>query len=363
MSASAATIDKAPYGKLPDGTPVEQYTLHNSSGMTVKIITYGGIITAIDVPDRHGNIADVALGFRDLSGYLHNTPYFGATVGRYANRIAKGHFTLDGKTYTLAVNNGPNSLHGGLKGFDKVVWHVDGARSRAGQPAALQISHVSPDGNEGYPGRLTVHVTFSLDDRNALRIEYAATTDKPTILNLTNHTYFNLSGEGSGSIAPQELTINADTFTPTDATSIPTGQIESVAGTPMDFRKTTAIGARLREDNQQLLYGHGYDLNWVLNRNASDPPTLAARAYDPASGRILEVLTTQPGIQFYSGNFLDGSIVGTSGRTYRQTDGFALETQHYPDSPNHPNFPSTVLRPGQRFHSVTIIRFSTDATH
>jgi aldose 1-epimerase len=362
LNAAGATLERSSYGTLPSGAAVERFTLHSAGGLTLKIVTYGATIVEIDAPDRHSTSANVALGFRDLAGYLKNTPYFGATVGRYANRIARGRFTLEGRSYTLAVNNGPNALHGGLRGFDKVVWRVDRAQTGGpGKPAILSMSYVSPDGDQGYPGQLTTRVTFSLDDRNALKIAYDAATDKTTIVNLTNHSYFNLAGEGSGSVTAQKLMIQANEYTPTDATSIPTGEIASVAGTPMDFRRLTPIGVRLRDDNVQLLYGHGYDFNWVLDRKAGDPPTLAARAYDPGSGRVLDVSTTEPGIQFYSGNFLDGSIVGTGGTTYRQTDGFALETQHFPDSPNHANFPPTVLRPGQHFRSVTIFAFSTDA--
>jgi aldose 1-epimerase len=360
MTIAAPSIERSTFGVLPNGSTVAQYTLRNGHGMIVKINTFGATIAAIDVPDRHGSSADVVLGYRDLAGYEHNTPYFGATVGRYANRIARGRFTLDRTTYHLAINNGVNALHGGLVGFDKVIWHVAGT-STTSSAAVLGLSYVSPDMDQGYPGQLTVHVTFTLDNDDALRIDYAATTGKPTVLNLTNHTYFNLAGEGSGSIAAQELTINARSFTPVDSTLIPTGEIRSVAKTPLDFRKPTTIGARLRSSDEQMVFAHGYDFNWVLDRRPGDPPTLAARVYDPASGRVLEVLTTQPGLQFYSGNFLDGSIVGTSGRIYRQSDGFTLETQHFPDSPNHPQFPSTVLRPGERFHSITIFRFSTAA--
>lgn len=354
----ASIIEKLSYGVLPSGAAVAQYTLRAKSGAIVKINTYGATIAAIEEPDRHGKLADVVLGFRDFNGYEHNVPYFGATVGRYANRIARGRFTLDGKTYHLAINNDVNALHGGLQGFDKVVWHVDSAQATAAG-AVLRLSHVSPDMDQGYPGRMTVHVTFTLDAAGALRIDYDAITDKTTVLNLTNHSYFNLAGEGSGSVESQEITINADRFTPVDATLIPTGQIQSVAGTPLDFRKPMRIGEKLRDGYEQLTYAHGYDFNWVLNRKPDDPPTLAARAYDPGSGRVLEVYTTQPGLQFYTGNFLDGSLVGTSGKAYRQTDGFTFETQHYPDSPNHANFPSTVLHPGEHFHAVTIFRFST----
>jgi aldose 1-epimerase len=352
------SITKQPFGTV-DGQSVDLYTLTNARGMEVKIMTYGGIIQSIKVPDWSGQMANVALGFSTLDDYVtKNSPYFGAIIGRYANRIAKGMFTLDGVTYQLPVNNGPNSLHGGLKGFDKRVWQA--TEVHAGHTVGLTLSRISPDGEEGYPGTLAVTVTYTLTNRNALRIHYRATTDKPTIINLTNHTYFNLAGEGSGDVYDQLLRINADHFTPVDATLIPTGAIDPVAGTPLDFTRPTAIGERIRDSFEQIVLAHGYDHNFVLNRPRPDDTSLilAASAHDPKSGRTLRIYTTEPGIQFYAGNFLDGSLVGTSGKVYRQSDGFALETQHFPDSPNHPNFPSTVLRPGQEFTSTTIYKFS-----
>ena len=362
--ASAPTISKAPFGSV-DGQQVDRFTLANGRGMTVRILTYGGIIQELTVPDRSGHEANVVLGFATLDDYVaHNSPvagggvYFGALIGRYANRIAKGTFTLDGQTFHVPVNNNGNSLHGGTIGFDKKVWsatEVHGTDS-----VGLRLTYVSPNGEMGYPGTLTTVVTYTLDNTNRLGIHFQATTDAPTVVNLTNHSYFNLAGEASGDVYHQVLQINADRFTPTDSTQIPTGQLAPVAGTPMDFTRLTAIGARINANDQQLLTGQGYDLNWVLNQPHANALTFAARAIDPASGRELSIFTTQPGIQFYSGNFLTGTLVGTSGHAYRQSDGFALETQHFPDSPNHANFPSTVLRPGQAYDQTTIFQLSTD---
>jgi aldose 1-epimerase len=370
MAASSASpshpdpsITKEPFGTA-NGQQVFRYTLTNSHGMRVRILTYGGIVQTIEVPDRHGHFTNVALGFPTTADYVaHNNPgpYFGAIIGRYANRIAKGTFTLDGKTYHLPINNPPNSLHGGFKGFDTKVWTVEGT-DKDKDSVSLRLSLVSPDGDQGYPGRLTAHVSYTLTNRNEIRVNYRATTNAPTIVNLTNHSYFNLSGEGSGTIYGEKMFINASHYTPVDSTLIPTGEIAPLAGTPLDFSKPTPIGARIRDNFEQLVFGRGYDHNFVLNRPAGDTTSLelAARVTDPASGRVLELFTDQPGMQFYSGNFLDGTLYGTSGHEYRQSDGFALETQHFPDSPNHPNFPSTVLRPGQVYRTTTVYRFSTD---
>jgi len=357
-------IKKDLFGTTPAGEKVFRYTLTNSRGMQVKILTYGGIVQSIEVPDRNGQKVNVALGFATLKDYLERSPYFGCITGRYANRIAKGKFTLDGVTYQLAINNDPNSLHGGDKGFDKYVWKA--TEKRSDSSVGLKLSRVSPDGEENYPGKLAVDVTYTLTNKNELRMDYRATvTRKATIVNLTNHTYFNLAGEGTSSILGHELQLNAKNYTPVDPTLIPTGEIAPVAGTPLDFTKPVAIGARIRDSFPQLVIGRGYDHNFVLDRKSPTDTSLilAARVHEPTSGRILDVLTTEPGIQFYSGNFLDGTLVGTSGKMYRQGDGFALETQHYPDSPNHANFPSTVLRPGQVYQTTTIYKFSTDENH
>jgi aldose 1-epimerase len=330
----------------------------------VSIITYGGIIQSIHVPDRHGKQADVTLGFRNLKGYRSkayrtSNPYFGATIGRYGNRIARGKFKLDGHTYHLPINNGVNSLHGGKVGFNQRVWKAHEIRSA--NAIGLRLHYVSKNGEQGYPGRLPVDVTFTLPrNTNALRIDYRATTNRPTIVNLTNHSYFNLAGEGSGTIYDHLLKLDATRYTPTDKTQIPTGRIAPVAGTPMDFRTFHAIGARIRDPFPQLKIGLGYDHNWVIDRPAGDAGLVpAAVLRDPSSGRQLTISTTEPGIQFYSGNFLDGTLYGTSGRQYRQGDGLALETQHFPDSPNHKNFPSTVLRPGQTYRSSSVYAFAT----
>lgn len=349
---AANHIQKSTYGKTADGIAVDEYTLTNANKMEVKIITYGGIITSLKVPDRNGQLASVVLGFNKLGDYETKNPFFGALIGRYGNRIAKGKFTLDGKEYTLATNNAPNTLHGGNKGYDKVVWT---AKEVSGP--GLELTYLSKDGEEGYPGNLSVKVVYSLTDKNELHIDYSATTDKATVVNLTHHSYFNMAGNGSGSVNDQILTINADKYTPVDSTLIPTGKLDNVEGTPFDFRAGKKIGAQLRLADPQLILGRGYDHNFVLNRADSKSLSMAAQLYDPASGRAMELLTTEPGLQFYSGNFLDGTLVG-SGGIYRQGDGLCLEPQHYPDSPNQPGFPSTVLKPGETYQSATVFRFS-----
>lgn len=355
----AGAIEKSTFGSTRDGRAVDLYTMRNARGITVGFMSYGGIITRLDVPDRTGRMANITLGFDSLAHYeQRGAAHFGALVGRYANRIGGARFSLDGREYRLAANNGPNSLHGGTHGFNEAVWTVEPRHTANGVGAKL--SHVSPDGDEGYPGTLNVTVAYALNNSGELHIDYEATTDKPTVVNLTNHAYFNLAGNGSGSVADHLIAINADHYTPIDATLIPTGAIESVAGTPLDFRRAVPIGARLRSSHEQLLRARGYDHNFVLNKPADGALSLAARVHEAKYGRVLEVLTTEPGVQFYTGNFLDGTLVGSAGTTYRQTDGFALETQHFPDSPNRPNFPSTELRPGQVFKSRTIFRFLTD---
>lgn len=347
------TITKEAWGTTAGGAAVDRYTL-TANGMRVRILTYGGILQTIETPDRHGRLANVALGFDNLADYEAKSPYFGCITGRYANRIAKGRFTLDGTTYQLPINNDPNSLHGGTVGFDKHVWAATPLKNR--DSVGLRLQFTSPDGDQGYPGEMRATVTYTLTTDHAIKMDYVATTSKPTVVNLTNHAYWNLGGEGTGTIDDHKLYLNASKYTPVDPTLIPTGAIDPVAGTPMDFRRATAIGARNRDGFAQLVIGRGYDHNWVLDRrdNTFTRLELAARATDPASGRQLTILTTEPGIQFYGGNFLDGTLVGTGGRMYRQGDGFALETQHYPDSPNQAGFPSTVLRPGQTYRTTTI---------
>jgi aldose 1-epimerase len=358
VNAAADSITHAPYGTLPDGRQVDVYTMQNANGVTVKFLSLGGCITEIDIPDRKGDAGNIVLGHDGLPGYNSNTGYFGAIVGRYANRIAKGSFSLNGQTYHLPINNGANSLHGGTEGFNLQVWQV--TPQTAADNASAVLTYTSPDGQDGYPGTLAVQVTYTLDDSNALRIEYQATTDKPTVLNLTNHSYFNLDGNGSGSALHQLLQINADSYTPTDATQIPTGEIAKVAGTPMDFRMLRPIDSQIRMPFQQIILSHGYDHNWVLNKTQPGELSFAARAYSPHTGRILEVYTTEPGVQVYTSNGMQGTLTGSSHTLYRQGDGYTFETQHFPDSPNQPSFPSTVLNPGQVFHSTTVFRFSTD---
>jgi aldose 1-epimerase len=341
------------YGVLADGTVVERYTLE-SDDLAIGILTYGGIIDRIDVPDATGVRANVVLGYPDLAGYTRaNKPYFGALIGRYANRIARGRFTLDGRVASLPINDPPNTLHGGTRGFDKAVWSVERATSHS-----VCLRHTSPDGDQGFPGELDVRVTYALDGTDGLRITYEASADAPTVVNLTNHSYFNLAGEAAGDILGHLLQLNASRYTPVGPDFIPTGELASVAGTPFDFRTPTAIGARIREGHAQLVIGRGYDHNWVLDRAPGPDLAHAAAAVDPTSGRRIDVSTTEPGVQFYSGNFLDASETGSGGAIYRQSAGFALETQHFPDAPNLPSFPATVLRPGQRFESVTVFRFS-----
>ena len=350
-------ISRDPFGEI-EGRLIDRFTLANRHGLRVEVITYGGIIRAIWAPDRDGQLANISLGFADLAGYLdHNDPYFGCIAGRYANRIAKGVFTLDGETYQLATNDGSNHLHGGVRGFDKRVWDAEEIRRDA---AGVRLSRVSPDGEESYPGTLTAAVSYVLDDDNRLRIDYRAESDRPTIINLTNHTYWNLGGEATGSVEDHVLWLAASRYTPVDASLTPTGELAPVQDTPFDFTTPTAIGARIREGHSQLLIGRGYDHNVVLDRAPGDTTLIeAATLRDPDSGRALTIWTTEPGIQFYSGGYLDGTLVGASGRTYRQGDGVALETQHFPDSPNQSNFPSTVLRPGEVYTSTTVFGFAT----
>ncbi len=338
------------FGKTPDGKAVEIYTLANSKGMEARITTYGGRVVSLKTPDKNGKFGDIVLGFDSLDGYLGDNPYFGALIGRYGNRIGKGRFQLDGQEYKLAVNNGENSLHGGIKGFDKVVWTA----KEAGD--GIELTYPSKDGEEGYPGNLTSTVKYTLTDADELKIEYTATTDKPTVLNLTNHSYFNLAGEGSGTNLAHRVTIFADAFTPVDAGLIPTGKLQPVDGTPFDFRKETAIGDRIDANDEQIKLGGGYDHNYVLNGTGMKH---AASVYEPTSGRVMDVYTDQPAMQFYTGNFLDGTIKGKGGKVYPRRAAFCMETQHYPDSPNKPAFPSVLLRPGERYHTVTTYKFST----
>jgi aldose 1-epimerase len=347
-------VQRAEFGKTKDGRLVELYALKNRHGMVAKVTTYGATLIELNVPDRNGQVADVVLGWDKLAPYLGEEPYFGATVGRVANRIAKGTFTLNGKTCKLATNNGPNHLHGGLKGFDKVVWQAEVQPSSAGP--SVRFTYHSPNGEEGYPGNLTASVTYTLTDQNEVKLDYAATTDAPTPVNLTNHSYFNLAGEGSGTILAHELQIEADSFTPVDDTLIPTGEIKPVKGTPMDFTTVTPIGARI--DQVPGAPPGGYDHNYVL-RGSKLSLVLAAKVYELKTGRVMEVLTTEPGLQFYSGNFLDGTLKNRNGVPYQKHDGFCLETQHFPDSVNHPGFPSMILTPDRTYRSETIYRFST----
>jgi len=354
-----AKMQKQAFGKTSDGQAADLYTLTNKHGMEVGITNFGATVVSISVPDKTGKSGDVTLGHTNAAEYQAGKGYLGATVGRYGNRIAKGKFSLDGKEYSLPKNDGPNSLHGGTVGFNGHMWSARDASTPAGQ--AVLMTYVSKDGEEGYPGNLTVTVIFTLPAaENALKIEYSAATDKNTVLNPTNHSYFNLAGQGNGDILKNEMTIHASRFTPVDSTLIPTGELKKVAGTPFDFTKATAVGARIEQNDEQLKFGKGYDHNWVLDKKAgSAAPSLAVEVYEPTSGRVMSVYTTEPGVQFYTGNFLDASITGKDGKVYGRRSALCLETQHFPDSPNHPDFPTTELKPGQKFHSTTIYRFST----
>jgi aldose 1-epimerase len=356
---AAATLDRAPYGTTQAGQAVDILTMTNARGMRVRFLSLGGVITEIDVPDRTGRPDNVVLGLRSLREYETLPGHFGAITGRYANRIGGAQFTLNGQIYHLIANNGANTLHGGPNALDRQVWTVSSTQVPDGVAAAL--SYVSKDGDQNFPGTLTTHVTYTLTNDNALRIDYLASTDKDTVINFTNHSYFNLAGNGSGSAAAQLLLVNADRYTPTGPDQIPTGEIAPVADTPLDFRQMMPIGARLHSAFQQMVYAHGYDHNFVLNKVPGDGVTFAARGYDPRTGRVIDCFTTEPAVQVYTSNGMNGSVVGSSGTTYRQTEGFTLETQHFPDSPNKPNFPTTELKPGQDFYSTTIFRFATDA--
>jgi aldose 1-epimerase len=349
---------KKSFGKTPGGQPVDLYVLTNKSGAQASITNYGGAVVSLKMPDRNGKLADVVPGYDTVDGYVNDKAYFGALVGRYGNRIGHAQFVLDGKTFTLAKNNGDNSLHGGVKGFNKALWTAKILPAKDGQ--SLELSYLSRDGEEGFPGNLRVSVVYTLTDTNALRIEYSATTDKKTVVNLTNHSYFNLAGQGNGDILGHLLTIQADQFTPVDADLIPTGELRDVMDTPFDFRKPTAIGARIDQPDEQLKLGGGYDHNFVLRMSMDHGEFLAARVLEPASGRVMEVWTTEPGVQFYTGNFLDGKTVGKGGVAYPKRSAFCLETQHFPDSPNQPKFPSTVLNAGARYHTVTTYKFSVE---
>ncbi|MFG2952199.1 aldose epimerase family protein [Streptomyces sp. NPDC048291] len=357
-SAEAASGGRKPvkelFGTLADGTKVHRWSLENG-GTRLKVLSYGGIIQSLEIPDRHGRYVNVSLGYDNLAAYVAGTTFFGATIGRYGNRIAKGQFTLDGKTYQLSVNDGVNSLHGGAKGFNTKVWDIEGFTS--GSDVGLHLHYTSVDGEMGYPGTLRTKVTFTLNRHGDWIIDYEATTDRATVVNLTNHTYWNLAGEGNGTIEDHELTIAAGRYTPTDSGLIPTGELAKVSGTPFDFRKGKPVGRDIRAGHPQQVQAKGFDHNWVLDKGVTAEPEHIATLRDPRSGRTLKIATDQPGLQFYSGNFLDGTLTGTSGRTYRQGDGLCLETQHFPDSPNHASFPSTVLRPGQVYRTRTVHSF------
>ncbi|NJX15702.1 galactose-1-epimerase [Tamlana crocina] len=350
-----SAITKSEYGKMPDGTIVEQYVLKNANGVEMAVITYGGRITSLKVPNKNGEFENVVLSFDKLDGYLGDNPYFGALIGRFGNRIAKGKFSLNGEEYSLATNNGPNHLHGGLKGFDRVVWSAEPIEN--GESPALKLTYLSAEGEEGYPGNLNVTVVYTLTNDNTLEVDYSATTDKATVINLTQHAYFNLTGDFSKDILNHEVAINADAFLPVDGTLIPTGEIRKVAGTPFDFTSAKTVGKEINAENKQLELGNGYDHCWVLNGENGNL-RLAASAFDKESGRVMEVFSTEPGMQFYTGNFLDGTLAAPSGGTYAKRSGFCFETQHFPDSPNQKDFPSVVLNPGETYTSKTSFKFS-----
>ena len=343
------------FGFLHNGTPIKSYTLRNKNGAEARIINYGGIVQSLKMPDKNGKFDDVVLGYDHLGGYETNSPYFGALIGRYGNRIAKGHFSINGENYTLAPCNAPNSLHGGVKGFDKVVWDAKPGKSDLGQ--TLQLNYISHDGEEGFPGTMTITAVYTLTEDNSLRVEFSATTDKDTIANLTHHSYFNLAGQGNGDILNHVVQINADKTTPVDATLIPTGELRDVTGTPFDFRTPTTVGARIAQTDEQLTFGKGYDHNWVINHTGSEL-SMDARVTEPTSGRVMEVWSTEPGMQFYSGNFLDGTITGKGEHVYNFRTGFCMEPQHFPDSPNHANFPSTLLKAGDTYHNTIVYKFT-----
>ncbi|WP_248806723.1 aldose epimerase family protein [Pseudomonas sp. MWU13-2100] len=359
--ANGLSSEHKAFGKTLDGTAIEQYVLRNSHGLQATVITYGGVLQALKVPDKNGKVEDVVLGFDDVQGYQNGKAFFGATIGRYGNRLAKGAFELDGKRYQVPLNDGPNSLHGGAQGFDKRVWKAQPVKSK--DAVGVKLSYLSVDGEMGFPGNLKVEVTYSLNDKNELHIDYKATTDKPTVLNLTNHSYFNLAGAGNGDVLKQLATLHASHYTPVNGTLIPTGELAPVAGTPMDFLQPTAIGQHIQDNHPQLKFAEpkqgGFDFNWVLDTKG-DVSQLAAEVRDPQSGRRLQLYTSEPGVQFYTSNFLDGTVKGKAGKAYAHWGAFTLETQHYPDSPNQPSFPTTRLDPGQTYTQNTVLKFSAD---
>ncbi|QZC92759.1 galactose mutarotase [Pseudomonas sp. ERGC3:05] len=359
VQAAGLTSEQKPFGKTNDGTAVEQYVLRNSHGMQATVITYGGVLQSLKVPDKNGKAEDVVLGFDDVQGYQAGSAFFGATIGRFGNRLAGGAFELDGKRYQVPLNDGPNSLHGGAQGFDKHVWQAKPVKGK--DSVGVTLTYLSKDGEMGFPGNLKTEVTYSLNDNNELHIDYTATTDKPTVLNLTNHSYFNLAGAGNGDILKHVATLHASHYTPVNATLIPTGELAPVKGTPMDFLKPTPIGQHIKDDHPQLKFAEpkqgGFDFNWALDTQG-DIKKLAAEVHDPASGRYLQLYTTEPGVQFYTSNFLDGTVKGKAGKTYQHWSGFTLETQHFPDAPNQPKFASTRLNPGQTYSQNTILKFT-----